>query len=149
MIHPCSLPFGLGFSISLLTPLYLYSPQSRFLRQYPFQVISSYSKLPSMNQIEHVTNSTLGFEKVFVVGLPERSDKRDALALTSSLTGLMESKGRQSQTRLCHSAWIESSYVGIGGETFPILNSFMIVSGDNVSIFPKLPCRLISNSPVT
>ncbi|KAI1345064.1 hypothetical protein F5Y15DRAFT_364734 [Xylariaceae sp. FL0016] len=34
-----------------------------------------------------VTNDTLGFSKVFVVGLPERSDKRDALALTSSLTG--------------------------------------------------------------
>ena len=37
-----------------------------------------------MNQIE---NNTLGFERVFAVGLPERSDKRDALALTSSLTG--------------------------------------------------------------
>ena len=32
-------------------------------------------------------NSTLGFEKVFAVGLPERSDKRDALALASRLTG--------------------------------------------------------------
>jgi len=29
----------------------------------------------------------LGFEKIFAIGLPERSDKRDALALTSSLTG--------------------------------------------------------------
>jgi hypothetical protein len=37
-----------------------------------------------MNQIE---NNTLGFERVFAVGLPERTDKRDALALTSSLTG--------------------------------------------------------------
>ncbi|KAI1873785.1 uncharacterized protein JN550_003054 [Neoarthrinium moseri] len=34
-----------------------------------------------------VTNATLGFSNVFVVGLPERSDKRDALALTSALTG--------------------------------------------------------------
>ncbi|KAI1135630.1 glycosyltransferase family 25 protein [Hypoxylon sp. FL0543] len=34
-----------------------------------------------------VFNATLGFEKVFVIGLPERSDKRDALALMSSLTG--------------------------------------------------------------
>ncbi|KAI0480504.1 hypothetical protein GGR56DRAFT_687682 [Xylariaceae sp. FL0804] len=33
------------------------------------------------------TNETLGFSKIFVVGLPERSDKRDALALTSALTG--------------------------------------------------------------
>ncbi|KAI1497590.1 glycosyltransferase family 25 protein [Biscogniauxia marginata] len=34
-----------------------------------------------------VTNETLGFSKIFVVGLPERSDKRDAFALTSALTG--------------------------------------------------------------
>ncbi|KAI0405464.1 glycosyltransferase family 25 protein [Xylaria palmicola] len=32
-------------------------------------------------------NDTLGFSKIFVVGLPERTDKRDALALTSALTG--------------------------------------------------------------
>ncbi|KAI1385301.1 glycosyltransferase family 25 protein [Hypoxylon trugodes] len=37
--------------------------------------------------INRVGNETLGFEKVFVVGLPERSDKRDAIALTSALTG--------------------------------------------------------------
>ncbi|KAI2602032.1 glycosyltransferase family 25 protein [Hypoxylon sp. NC1633] len=34
-----------------------------------------------------VFNETLGFEKVFVIGLPERSDKRDALSLMSALTG--------------------------------------------------------------
>lgn len=34
-----------------------------------------------------VTNGTLGFGKVFVVGLPSRTDKRDAMALASSLTG--------------------------------------------------------------
>lgn len=37
--------------------------------------------------INRVANGTLGFGKVFVVGLPERTDKRDAMALTSSLTG--------------------------------------------------------------
>jgi hypothetical protein len=40
-----------------------------------------------MNMIEQITNNTLGFEKVFIVGLPERSVKRGALALTTSLTG--------------------------------------------------------------
>lgn len=29
--------------------------------------------------IDLVGNQTLGFEKVFAIGLPERSDKRDAL----------------------------------------------------------------------
>lgn len=40
-----------------------------------------------LEDINRVTNGTLGFGKVFVVGLPERTDKRDAMALTSSLTG--------------------------------------------------------------
>lgn len=39
------------------------------------------------DDINRVTNSTLGFSKVFVVGLPERSDKRDAISLSSALTG--------------------------------------------------------------
>ncbi|KAF3763615.1 family 25 glycosyltransferase [Cryphonectria parasitica EP155] len=37
--------------------------------------------------INRVANGTLGFGKVFVVGLPERTDKRDAMTLSSSLTG--------------------------------------------------------------
>ncbi|KAL8641459.1 MAG: hypothetical protein Q9226_008634 [Calogaya cf. arnoldii] len=34
-----------------------------------------------------VKNSTLGFERVFVINLPERYDKLDAFTLASSLTG--------------------------------------------------------------
>ena len=49
-----------------------------------------------------IHNSTLGFEKIFAIGLPERSDKRDALALTSSLTGFKID-------------WIE----GVKGESVP------------------------------
>ncbi|KAK9783502.1 hypothetical protein AB5N19_04339 [Seiridium cardinale] len=52
--------------------------------------------------INRVTNSTLGFGKVFVVGLPERTDKRDAITLTSSLTGF-------------HVEWVD----GVRGETIP------------------------------
>ncbi|KAI1288911.1 hypothetical protein F5Y03DRAFT_388983 [Xylaria venustula] len=36
---------------------------------------------------DSITNHTLGFSNIFVVSLPERTDKRDALALTSALTG--------------------------------------------------------------
>ncbi|KAI4247808.1 MAG: hypothetical protein L6R42_009541 [Xanthoria sp. 1 TBL-2021] len=36
---------------------------------------------------ERVKNSTLGFERVFVINLPERFDKLDAFSLASSLTG--------------------------------------------------------------
>lgn len=52
--------------------------------------------------INRVTNDTLGFSKVFVIGLPERSDKRDAISLTSSLTGF-------------HVEWVD----GVRGETIP------------------------------
>ncbi|TFB02885.1 hypothetical protein CCMA1212_004942 [Trichoderma ghanense] len=37
--------------------------------------------------IGRVANKTLGLEKVIAIGLPERSDKRDALELMASLTG--------------------------------------------------------------
>ncbi|KAK6829552.1 glycosyltransferase family 25 protein [Apiospora arundinis] len=46
-----------------------------------------YHQLSSPDEINRVTNETLGFSKIFVIGLPERTDKRDALVLTSSLTG--------------------------------------------------------------
>ncbi|KYK62002.1 hypothetical protein DCS_03147 [Drechmeria coniospora] len=40
------------------------------------------------SDLDRVTNRTLGFEKIMVVGLRERSDKRDAIALMASLTGI-------------------------------------------------------------
>jgi hypothetical protein len=41
----------------------------------------------SWDDVEQVFNTTLGFEKVIALGLPERSDKRDALTLMSRLSG--------------------------------------------------------------
>lgn len=52
--------------------------------------------------IDRVSNNTLGFSKVFVIGLPERSDKRDAIALSSALTGF-------------HVEWVD----GVKGEDIP------------------------------
>ncbi|PHH70270.1 hypothetical protein CDD83_5483 [Cordyceps sp. RAO-2017] len=37
--------------------------------------------------LERISNRTLGFEKIIAIGLPERSDKRDALELMAALTG--------------------------------------------------------------
>ncbi|ESZ94730.1 glycosyltransferase family 25 protein [Sclerotinia borealis F-4128] len=39
------------------------------------------------SEIGRASNGTLGFEEVFVIGLRERSDKRDAMVLSASLTG--------------------------------------------------------------
>lgn len=59
-----------------------------------YEAVSSPEKLygkeykgRSSPDISRVTNDTLGFSKIFVVGLPERTDKRDALSLTAALTG--------------------------------------------------------------
>ncbi|ORY66120.1 family 25 glycosyltransferase [Pseudomassariella vexata] len=42
------------------------------------------SQIPTIS----ITNRVTQFEKVFVIGLPERTDKRDALVLMASLTGI-------------------------------------------------------------
>lgn len=43
---------------------------------------SSYSE-----DLDRVANRTLGFQEVISIGLPERSDKRDALSLMAALSG--------------------------------------------------------------
>lgn len=35
-----------------------------------------------------IHNDTLGFDKIFVINLPERTDKRDAMSLTAALTDM-------------------------------------------------------------
>ncbi|KAJ3568062.1 hypothetical protein NPX13_g6546 [Xylaria arbuscula] len=57
---------------------------------------------PSGAIVNPVTNNTLGFSKIFVLGLPERTDKRDAFALASILTGF-------------HAEFVD----GLRGETIP------------------------------
>ncbi|TAQ88257.1 hypothetical protein B7494_g3434 [Chlorociboria aeruginascens] len=45
------------------------------------------SASPVLAEIENAANATLGFEKILMIGLKERSDRRDTMALQSSLTG--------------------------------------------------------------
>ncbi|KAI1828260.1 glycosyltransferase family 25 protein [Xylaria intraflava] len=63
-------------------------PDTRFRTPYETQTRGSRPSRLGNQGIESVTNGTLGFSKIFAVGLPERTDKRDALALTSALTGV-------------------------------------------------------------
>ncbi|KAH6721181.1 hypothetical protein BKA61DRAFT_152676 [Leptodontidium sp. MPI-SDFR-AT-0119] len=88
MLQPRTFPVGIGLLFSLLVLFLIYSPNPHSLGEYPSQVISSYTMITSSTaDAELAINETLGFERVFAVGLTERSDKRDALALISSLTG--------------------------------------------------------------
>ncbi|KAM7184624.1 hypothetical protein V8F20_012147 [Naviculisporaceae sp. PSN 640] len=47
-----------------------------------------YGFASGMTAVPEILNSTLGFEKVFVVNLPERTDRRDAMTLATALTGI-------------------------------------------------------------
>lgn len=40
------------------------------------------------DDVMRINNATLGFQKVFVINLPDRTDKRDALSLIGTLTGI-------------------------------------------------------------
>ncbi|TRX96439.1 hypothetical protein FHL15_002711 [Xylaria flabelliformis] len=63
-----------------------------FLALFSFLVASRSSEAilqenPHLTNDDLAINRTLGFSKIFAIGLPERTDKRDAFALTSALTG--------------------------------------------------------------
>ncbi|CAN8104803.1 unnamed protein product [Discula destructiva] len=103
-----------ALTFSILTSFYFFLSRqgsARFSFRRPADKAPAIPKLPygrdyqgrsSPEDVNRVTNGTLGFGKVFVVGLPERSDKRDAIALASSLTGF-------------DVEWVD----GVRGETIP------------------------------
>lgn len=75
---------GSGFSFAGSTGT-AETPSPDFSSELPYG--RDYKGHSQPEDVNRVTNGTLGFGKVFVVGLPERTDKRDAIALSSSLTG--------------------------------------------------------------
>lgn len=82
-----------------------FSPSSALSSSSSSRSSSSSSSPSSTASVSHdaaLSNSTLGFSNIFVVGLPERSDKRDAISLAASLTGI-------------NVEWVE----GIKGESIP------------------------------
>jgi len=50
--------------------------------------ISNFEANKPTSSPSDISNSTLGFQEVFVVNLPERTDKRDAIAVQASLTNI-------------------------------------------------------------
>ncbi|KAF2677968.1 glycosyltransferase family 25 protein [Lentithecium fluviatile CBS 122367] len=49
---------------------------------------ATYAKYAHMDSILDAGNSTLGFERVFVASMPDRTDKRDMMALSASLSDI-------------------------------------------------------------
>ncbi|KAF2838870.1 glycosyltransferase family 25 protein [Patellaria atrata CBS 101060] len=66
--------------------------QDGIKRASPPSNLGSYPKItltePADDNIRDIQNSTLGFQKIFILSMPNRSDKRDALTLSAYLTGL-------------------------------------------------------------
>lgn len=89
---PVASKIGLSFVLIgiILSATHLYRPTNPATEA--AKALGRYIKigktsLADASELDRVTNQTLGFEKVYVISLPERSDKRDALTLISSLLG--------------------------------------------------------------
>ncbi|KAI1422713.1 hypothetical protein F5Y12DRAFT_761373 [Xylaria sp. FL1777] len=80
-----SLCFGLLACTVLFGILIICNSSLRIPSENPSQETKAESLSHTITDL--VTNTTLGFSNIFVVGLPERTDKRDALTVTSALTG--------------------------------------------------------------
>ncbi|KAI5456865.1 hypothetical protein BGZ63DRAFT_516478 [Mariannaea sp. PMI_226] len=71
-------------SLAALVYLYLYQSQSEVTS---FSTLR-HNKTSSHNLLDDISNSTFGFEKIFVIGLPERSDRRDRITLQAALSDI-------------------------------------------------------------
>ncbi|KAK4555659.1 hypothetical protein LTR86_007412 [Recurvomyces mirabilis] len=79
------LPWALGaFIIIFLIGAAFTSASTPFT---PLRKATSHA-LAEDGKLGNIQNATLGFEKIFVISLPSRSDHRDAVVLASHLTGL-------------------------------------------------------------
>ncbi|TGO61323.1 hypothetical protein BCON_0028g00400 [Botryotinia convoluta] len=87
MIHIRAFPFTVLCIGILLFIVFLNTSTPSYLTHYSSDLLQKYRPVGPVHGSSDVSNSTLGFQKILAVGLPERSDKRDALTLISSLTG--------------------------------------------------------------
>jgi hypothetical protein len=77
----------LGVLAVIIVLVVLIARQPSLEPPYKAQIKEAKTSHTNPEGIGAAANDTLGFSKVFVVGLPERTDKRDALTLTGALTG--------------------------------------------------------------
>ncbi|KAK0101592.1 hypothetical protein ONS95_006755 [Cadophora gregata] len=63
------------------------SSQSSSSNNANYRSASARKSIDTTSEIGRASNATVGFHKILVLSLPERSDKRDAFVLSASLTG--------------------------------------------------------------
>lgn len=69
--------FRIGTAIALVASVALY-----------FGAFSSSTSLATTDPIANIRNETLGFEKIFAIGMPDRTDRKDTVVVAASYTGL-------------------------------------------------------------
>jgi hypothetical protein len=85
MFHPFSYKIG-GLTIfTTVLFFFFFAHNSEYASSSAFSSGPTAQDHPKGSSYD-VANGTLGFEKIYVVNLRERSDKRDAMTLASSLT---------------------------------------------------------------
>ncbi|EGE07779.1 LPS glycosyltransferase [Trichophyton equinum CBS 127.97] len=52
------------------------------------RIVGSYTRQKDGDILNNVFNATLGFERIYVVNLPSRTDRRDALVLMAAVSGI-------------------------------------------------------------
>ncbi|CAK4034511.1 glycosyltransferase family 25 [Lecanosticta acicola] len=61
---------------------------SKWARILPASTTSNSYSSAGLQVLQDVFNETLGFQKIFVINLPSRTDRRDTISLAAALTGL-------------------------------------------------------------
>ncbi|RDW77211.1 hypothetical protein BP6252_05264 [Coleophoma cylindrospora] len=90
------------------------------------------------NTLMHVMNETLGFQHIFVMALPERSDRRDAMSLQASFTGIKFKwiqgvKGESVPEKAVPPAWpIAADKKGVLGSWRGHMNIIQRMAKDNI-----------------
>lgn len=68
-------------ALAVLVTLFLFFRPSKLKEISPLQYLRALGK-----ESPEILNSTLGFQQIFVISLPERSDRRDAMTLAAVLS---------------------------------------------------------------
>ncbi|KAI1880576.1 hypothetical protein JX265_000816 [Neoarthrinium moseri] len=83
--RPSNLTFGAIGTLLILAILLIQT--RRALPRVP-TYFGSKTESKDRHLINDIQNGTLGFEKIFIVGLPSRTDRRDSMVLAAALSGL-------------------------------------------------------------
>jgi len=80
----------------------------------PVQLTPTFERVEGDESIYQVQNDTLGFQEIYMISLPSRSDKRDAFAMQAALSGIAYTQmdgvdGHQVPEKALPYVWIKTN----------------------------------------